>query len=129
MRRPSFAEKIIETFSIKSVDPFKQNWQKSNGKTIAHSEAWGYENKYGGGASNSGIRLVCTREFLREVLTTLDSDLLVLVKLQRYEEGSKLFDSKFSHTIAVLQIKKSLDIEYHKGAVNRIHKINNNLDS
>ena len=103
-------------------DPFSRFWKNSSGKPMAHSDAWGYESKYDDEASYSGVRLMCSGELLRDVLTTRGSDLLVLVKLQRYQEGIDSRDSRFSHTVAVVRIKKTLDFEFYKGAVNKLHQ-------
>jgi hypothetical protein len=119
---PYLAKNVISTISLKTDDPFKRTWKNSSGEPMAHSSAWGYKAEYGEGESHSGSRLVCTSKLLKEVLTTLDSDLLVLIKLQRYEKGIGNKDSRFSHTVAVLQIKKTLDVEFSKGAVNKIHQ-------
>ena len=121
-RRPHFAENIVATYSLKTDDPFKRVWKDSSGKPMAHSDAWGYENKYEDEAFHSGVRLMCSEELLRDVLTTRNSDLLVLVKLQRYEKGIGSKDSRFSHTIAVVCIKKNLEFEFYKGAVNKLHQ-------
>ncbi|MBW2663052.1 MAG: hypothetical protein JRD93_13925 [Deltaproteobacteria bacterium] len=122
LSRPHFAENIAKTFSLGTDDPFRRIWKNSSGKPIAHSDAWGYENKYEDEASYSGDCLMCSRELLRDVLTTRNSDLLVLVKLQRYEKGIGGRASKFSYTVAVVRIKKTLDFEFYKGAVNKIHQ-------
>ena len=79
-------------------------------------------NKYEDEGSYSGVRLMCSRELLRNVLTIRDADLLVLVKLQRYEKGIGIRDSRFSHTVVVVRIKKTLDFKFYKGAVNKIHQ-------
>lgn len=121
-RRPRFAENIVKTFSLGTDDPFGRIWKNSSGKSMAHSDAWGYENKYEDEASCSGVRLMCSGEFLKNVLTTQNTNLLVLVKLQRYEKGISSRDSRFSHTVAVIRIKKTLDFEFYKGAVNKIQQ-------
>ena len=69
-----------------------------------------------------GVRLVCSNQFLSDVLAKRNTDLLVLVKLQRYEKGIGSRDSRFSHTIAVVCIKKTLDFEFYKGVVNKLHQ-------
>ena len=122
LRRPHFAENIVKTFSLETDDPFRRIWKNSSGKPMAHSDAWGYENKYEDEASYSGTRLMCSGELLRDVLTTRNADLLVLVKLQRYEKGIGNRDSRFSHTVAVVRIKKTLDFKFYRGAVNKIHQ-------
>ncbi|MBI4620341.1 MAG: NACHT domain-containing protein [Desulfobacterales bacterium] len=122
IHRPHFSENITKIFSLKSDDPFRRVWKNSSGKTMASAEAWGCENKFEDETSCSGVRFVCSGELLREVLATLDTDLLLLVKLRRYEEGRGITDSKFSHTIAVVCIKQNLDFEFYKGAVNKLHQ-------
>lgn len=121
MHRPHFSENITKIFSLESDDPFGRVWRNFSSGPVAFAEAWGCENKFEDETSCSGIRLVCSEELLRTVLATLDKDLLVLVKLQRYEKGMGITDSKFSHTIAVVRIKKDLDFEFYKGAVNKLH--------
>lgn len=122
VRRPYFTESIINTFSLKASDPFKRNWNNSSGRLIAEAHAWGSDNDQRESSSISGTRLLCTQDFLRDVLGTFDADLLILIKLERYEKGFSHRESRFSHTVAVLQIKKTLEIEFHKGAVNMVHK-------
>ncbi|MFZ3114610.1 MAG: ATP-binding protein [Syntrophales bacterium] len=122
MHRPNFTKYINRTFSIKFNDPFRRIWKDSSGRKVARAEAWGCGNKYEDEKCPSGVRLVCSEEFLRGVLSRLDKDLLLLIKLRRYEERTGSVDSKFSHTIAVVQIKKNLELAYHKGAVNKIHE-------
>ena len=122
VRRPHFAENIVKTFSLGTDDPFRRIWKNSSGKPMAHSDAWSYGNKYEDESSYSAVRLMCSGELLRDVLTTQDMDLLVLVKLQRYEKEIGYRNSRFSHTVAVVRIKKTLDFEFYKGAVNELHQ-------
>jgi len=120
MQRPHFAKSIVTTFSLRTDDALGRIWKNSVGKPMAHSQAWGYKSKHE--ASYSGGRLVCSDELLRNVLTTRDADLLVLVKLQRYEKGIGYRDSRFSHTISVIRIKRTLDFEFYRGVVNKLHQ-------
>jgi hypothetical protein len=122
MWRPHFAESIVATFSLWTNDAFGRIWKNSVGKSMAYSQAWGYKSKHEDEASSSGIRLVCSDELLKNVLTTRDADLLVLVKLRRYEKGIGYRDSRFSHTISVIRIKRTLDFEYYGGVVNKLHQ-------
>jgi hypothetical protein len=121
MVRPHFAENVVTTFSLVTDDPFSRIWKNSAGKTMAHSDAWGCENEYEDEASYSGVRLMCSRELLRDVLTTQNVDLLVLVKLKRYENRIGIANSRFSHTVAVVHIMRTLDFEYFEGAINTVH--------
>lgn len=77
----------------------------------------------GAARSDSGVRLMCSRDLLRDILITKDMELLVIVKLQRYEKGFGGKDSRFSHTVSVVRINKALDFEYYKGAVNKVHQM------
>jgi hypothetical protein len=123
MQRPHFAKSIVATFSLWTDDAFGRIWKNSVGKSMAYSQAWGYKSKHEDEASSSGVRLVSSDELLRNVLTTRDADLLVLVKLRRYEKGIGSRDSRFSHTIALVRIKKNLEFEFYKGAVNKLHQM------
>ncbi len=121
--RPRFADGIVNTFSLVSDDPFCRIWKNSAQEPVAHSEAWGFENQHDDERSNNGVRLVCSGEFLNEILTKQDKDLLILVDIERYEKGFGRDVSKYSHTIAVVHINQSQQIHYYPGAVNRIHEM------
>ncbi len=121
--RPRFADGIVNTFSLVSDDPFCRIWKNSAQEPVAHSEAWGFENQHDDERSNNGVRLVCSGEFLNEILTKQDKDLLILVDIERYEKGFGRDVSKHSHTIAVVHINQSQQIHYYPGAVNRIHEM------
>lgn len=121
-RRPRFGENIIANFSITTSDPFGRIWKTSARKPVAHSDAWGYESEYDDEGAGMGVRLVCSSQFLSDLLTKRDADLLVLIKLQRYEKGISSRDNRFSNTVAVVRIKKTLDIEFYKGATNHVQQ-------
>jgi hypothetical protein len=120
--RPRLAENIIKTFSLETDDPFYRIWNDTSGKPMAYSEAWSCGNKYEDEESYSGVRLICSEDLLRDMLTKYNSDLLILVKLQRYEKGISGGDSKFSNTVAVVRIKNTLKFEFYIGAVNKIQE-------
>jgi hypothetical protein len=122
IRRPRLARKIASVFSLQTNDPFARVWKNSRGLLLAQSDAWGYENKYNDEGSASGVRLLCYQKLLKDILNVHDADLLLLIKLQRYEKESGFKDSKFTHTVAVVRVKKTLDVEYYKGRVNYLHK-------
>ncbi len=82
--------------------------------------AWGREEENSDG-SNSGVRLFCSRAALREILKKHDKEVLLLIKLERYERGSYQVQSKYTHTVAVVRIKQTLDCEFYRGAVNKLH--------
>jgi hypothetical protein len=55
-----------------------------------------------------GQRLICSSEFLGRLLKKKQAELLLLIRLQRYEKGLGNESSRFSHTTAVLRIKPTL---------------------
>jgi hypothetical protein len=123
-RRPYFSEKIVAPFKLSASDRFRRSWVLPRRKIAARSESWGYQMPYEEGGS-TGTRLVCKTDFLQQVLEKNSSDLLILIKLHRYESDKPHYrDSRFSNTVAVLRIRKDLTIEYFKGAVNQIHQSN-----
>ena len=123
IRRPRLAREFASTFSLRTNDPFKRVWKNVNGQPLARAEAWGYENKYSDEEGlRSGVRLLCSSRLLKDVLSTYNADLLLLITLQRYEKASGLRGSRFTHTVAVVRVKKTLDVEFYKGRINYLHK-------
>lgn len=120
IQKPRIAQEFANSLGLRARDPFGQKWTAKGGK-LAHSEAWGYSTDREG-SSGDGQRLVCNKTVLSEVLANNDMDLLLLVDLQKYEKGFQYESGKYWNTIAVIRIKQSLDIEYHKGKVNHLWK-------
>lgn len=56
------------------------------------------------------------------MLTKYDRELLLLFDLKRYEKETYRSSGQFSHTIGVVRIDKSLNVEYFKGRVNYTNK-------
>ncbi|NKB70980.1 MAG: hypothetical protein GKR89_28245 [Candidatus Latescibacteria bacterium] len=70
---------------------------------------------------STGVRLIAKADFLSNLLSAFSVDLLILIKLHRYESRQSGYgDSKFTDTVAVLRVKKDLKLEYFKGAVNQV---------
>lgn len=122
MLKPRIARTFAEAMGLRADDPFGRVWTNPRGGVMAQSEAWGHENKYSDEPSSSGVRLWCSRALLKSLLTKNNADLLLLVNLQRYQKQYRHSFGKYTHTVAVIRIKKSLDIEYHKGRINHLHK-------
>ena len=79
-----FSEKIVAPFKLSASDRFRRSWVLPRRKIAARSESWGYQMPYEEGGS-TGTRLVCKTDFLQQVLEKNSSDLLILIKLHRYE--------------------------------------------
>ena len=56
---------------------------------------------------------------MREVLSLKRADLLLLIKLERYEKNRTGAEGAFSHTTAVVRINGSLSFDYFPGAINK----------
>ena len=120
--RPYFIQDITKSFGLITNDPYKQTWVNSSGQKMAQSDVWGRKLNLSSEASYLGSQLVCSQELLHQVLNTTNTNLLVLIKLQRYEKSDYLRkDSRFSHTIAVLRVQKNLTTKLYMGLVNKVH--------
>lgn len=118
MRKPYIATQFVNDLHLHSDDPFSRIYKTRRGRVMARTEAWGCSGKYSNEQSVSGKRLLCNRDLIANILTKYETDLIILIKLRRYEEGGRYKDSKFSHTVAVVKIDKLLNIKYHKGHIN-----------
>lgn len=119
-RRPHFAPKYAKPFSVTSVDPFKRSLRMPRRKLAATTQAWGYRMPYEEGES-TGVRLIAKAAFLGKLLSAFSVDLLILIKLHRYESSKPGYhDGKFTDTVAVLRVKNDLKFDYFKGAVSQV---------
>jgi hypothetical protein len=123
VKRPRIAKKFASAFSLRTDDPFGRVWKNSRGQPLARSEAWGYENKYSDEGPSSGVRLSCSSKLLQDILSGHNADLLLLITLQRYEKRSGSRDSRYTHTVAVIRVKKTLGVEYYAGCINYLHTL------
>jgi hypothetical protein len=121
-RRPFFRTEINAVMAIRKAEPFGRVWVNSGGKVAAHAEAWGREAKREREPDYMGTRLVCTPEFLSGVLAAHKTELLVLIKFERYEESLGKRAGGFSHTVGVVRLTQSLDCKFYRGAVNKLHE-------
>ena len=119
-RRPRFSAEIADYYSLGSGDPFQRSWHMPGKKLVATTNAWGFQMPYRDDGE-VGAQLVCRTKFLSNVLNREKSDLILLIKLSRYEQGDGHgWRGKFSNTVAVLRIRKDLKFEYFAGPVNQV---------
>ena len=119
-KRPRFATETADHYSLRPSDPFQRSWLMSGKKVVATTEAWGFDTPYREGGETS-VQLVCRTKFLSSVLEWKKANLVLLIKLRRYERGDGLRgSSKFSNTVAVLRVRKDLKFEYFAGPVNQV---------
>jgi hypothetical protein len=110
------AKHIIKAFDLLADEPWADSWRDRAGRAVFRSLAWGEKKGQGEHeTSDSGSALLCERAFLSELLTALDRDLIVLVKLQHYRERSRYTDDdesgeRFSYAHSVLSINRHLQV-------------------
>jgi len=121
VQRLYFTKAINEISALKPLDPFRRTWGDPKGRVAARSEAWGRNPAYDNEESISAKRLVCSPGFLKDVLLKRSAELLVLVRLRRYEKGLDSQGSQYWHTTAVVRIDNSLDFKLYPGAINKPH--------
>ncbi len=120
-RRPRFAAEIADHYSLRPGDPFHRSWLMPKKEVVGTTEAWGVELPYQEGGETSA-RLVCRTTFLRNILEWKKADLVLLIKLNRYEQGNGYRRrSRFSNTVAVLRVREDLKCDYFAGPVNEVH--------
>jgi len=122
MSRAHFTEEIATRWQLGKNDAFGREWHLPDGRVVARSEAWGCGSAYEDRERSSGQRLRCSTDFLRGLLKETCRQLLLLIKLERYEKESSNHMGQFSHTIAIVTINEALKLRFHRGAVNKIHK-------
>ena len=122
--RPRLANDLNALFLLTSDDPFLRIWQDKHGRPVVRAQAWGHEDRYTEDGPHSGLRLICTSSILKKILVKDNKDLLLLINLERYEKESYRGSGKWTHSIGVAQITKTLSLEYFKGRTNYLHKSN-----
>ncbi|MGD0905114.1 MAG: hypothetical protein ABR924_19615 [Terracidiphilus sp.] len=122
IRRPFFTKDIIAMGGLKPMDAFNQAWIDSTGRVVSRAEAWGTSERNYEGESRSGMRMTCSREFLKTLLSTKKVDLLVLIILRKYKKGYGSEKTEYWHSTAVVHIDKSLKHVFYPGLVNKAHE-------
>lgn len=123
VQRSRFTVEIVNHYSLRPSDPFQRSWCMPNRRLVATTDAWGFETHHGDDGEQ-GTQLVCKTKFLSSVLEREKADLVLLIKLSRYEQGSGPEQkSKFSNTVAVLRVRKDLKFEYFAGPVNQVQQL------
>ncbi len=112
--RPRLASTYTTLCKLTCDDPFGREWHNNRGTLCLHAQAWGRGEEDHEKGPNPGLRLFCRRNVLKKILVTHDQNLLVLIKLQRYEKQYQ-GESRYTHSVGVALISKSLDVSYFKG--------------
>ena len=120
--RSRLANDFAAVCSLSKNDPFGRVWKDKRGRPLLSAEAWGREGEQREDGPHAGTRLFCASSALKKILTKYKKDLLILIKLQRYEKESYRRNSRFTHTVAVARITRALDLDYFKGRINHAHE-------
>ena len=120
--RPYIAPDFAAFCNLTSGDSFRRTWLDKRGNQMLRVQAWGREDKFREDGPHSGLRLFCNSSILKKILNRYDKELLILIKLQRYEQEYRE-QGKWTHTVAVARISKSLELEFYKGRINYLHKL------
>jgi hypothetical protein len=120
--RPRLARDIAAFHSLSTADPFGRLWKDKKTHVAVSAQAWGRENGDSEEGPHTGMRLSCASSILRKTLSKCESDLLVLIKLQRYDTASYRGPSTWTHTVAVVRITKALNFEYYRGRINHLFR-------
>ena len=107
--------------SLTTGDPFSRQWSDKRGMPMLRREIWVHEGWGREDEPRSGHRLLCRTSLLKRILAAYKSDLVVLIKLERYEKGYR-GSGKWTHTVAAASISQALHFEYFKGRINYQHK-------
>lgn len=120
--RPRLAKDYLEFCKLTRQDAFGRFWNDNRGSLSLRAQAWGRDETNRGDGPHPGLRLLCKSSVLKKVLGKYDKELLLLFDLQRYEKETHRSSGRFSHSIGVVRIDQSLNVEYFKGRVNYLHK-------
>jgi hypothetical protein len=120
MRRPYFRKEINALASLTTTDPFNRRWIDSEGTVVAHTEAWGREDKNREDGSQTGERLVCSSGFLEKILGAKKASLVVLTKIQQYNKDTPKGEGHFVNSSAVALIASTLGLTFIAGPTNRV---------
>jgi len=120
--RPRLAQDYLEFCKLTRQDVFGRVWNNNHDMLSLWAEAWGRDETSREDGPHPGLRLLCKSSLLKKVLTKYDRELLLLFVLQRYEKETYRSSGRFSHSIGVARIDKSLNVEYFKGRVNYPNK-------
>ena len=119
--RPRIAPDFAEFCNLTSGDPFRRTWHDKRGKQLLRVQAWGREDRFREEGPHSGLRLFCNSSLLKKILNKYEKELLILIKLQRHEKEYR-GQGKWTHTVAVARVSKTLELEFFKGRINYLHK-------
>jgi|GEM_PF-4817761 len=98
-------------------------WRDQDGQVSTRSEVWGSNHSYGGDDPEKGQRLLISFKTLSTLLRDTNLELLILIRLYRYEKGWGRENSKYTHTIGVIHINGELEHKLHLGHINHTESL------
>jgi hypothetical protein len=119
--RPRLGRDYSVQCNLACDDPFHRVWRDSRRTVSLRAEAWGRDAQEREDGSHTGLRLICRSSVLKRILAARQMELLLMIKLQRYEKHYDS-DSHYTHSVAAVHIDSALNVEYFKGKTNHIYK-------
>ena len=128
--RPRLSSEIERAVGLEAGDPFGRTWLDGRRRVGLKALAWGGGMaRRGESEPPTGTSSWCAQWVLRDVLANANHELLVLVRLERYEAGIGPREAKFSHTVGVARVDAGLQVTYVPGKVNHLHRSKHELKS
>ena len=120
---PRLPQEVASDLGLAVRDDRGIRWMDSSGKTVAVSSAWGrqFQREYET-ESRVGSRITVSQELVKELLHLRGSDLLVLVTVEKYDSDAGDGRGVFRHSVAVVHVDQSMDIEFFAGKLNHAHR-------
>ncbi|EFL53145.1 AAA ATPase [Solidesulfovibrio fructosivorans JJ]] len=111
------ARNIIARFKLVATKPWSHKWMEKGGSTVFRYNGWGGWQGYGDSENRQeGKALYCDRRFLSKLLTQLDKNLIILIKLRVYHEPNRhdkdsSQKSEFIHSFMAAVLDKHLNVQ------------------
>jgi hypothetical protein len=117
LARPRPAKQIRTLFDLKSDDAWSSIWMAPRNVPAFNSDAWGVRTGEGRSESwQNGTALHANRAFLKSLLTNCERSLLLLIKLQHYQERGRFADIEsgeggFTYSWLIATVSKRFNVE------------------
>ncbi len=112
------ARRVVKALHLRPTSPWPHTWMAPAKRTAFRSLAWGRTTGRGDRErSDSGSALLCDSGVLSRLLTEMDRDLLLLIKLEHYRERSDYHTKeedpveRFTHSYSILLIDRTLRVQ------------------
>lgn len=120
--RRRICDEYVVSLGLSPLDAMETVWVDAQGNIGTKSEVWGSNYSSGEGSPGKGQRLLISFDTLSTLLHKTQLELVVLIRLRRYEKGWGGEKSKYTHTVGIVNIDEMLKRDFSLGCVNLVHK-------